>query len=287
MPATESLISGMAFKSPPTVCKLMSDYDKDTELLRRPAAMKQLFDTETKERTTREPMNQPNPEKPRETTMIQDHEQKRDKKMEMLETLITNQANELTNQANELKGMTKNIEAIMLMMMRQNDEPVSAPTTPSAPTTKTLPTTPSHIKEIDYSFMDMAEGNPRSSALGAISISELDADTGARYSTPRLRINKMQPLVDHFRKYEPAFIERIATAARLHGLSRVDELLMVLKSTKSDYGFNENLANAFLWSCLSDENLAADTAGQLESVLIEYLCVQEEELSNWLESCAQ
>ena len=97
----------------------------------------------------------------------------------------------------------------------------------------------------------------------------------------------MQPLVDHFRKYEPAFIERIATAARLHGLARVDERLMVLKSTKSDYGFNENLANAFLWSCLSDENLAADTAGQLESVLIEYFCVQDEELSNWLESCAQ
>ena len=67
-------------------------------------------------------------------------------------------------------------------------------------------------------------------------------------------------------------IESVTRALEKKGVVLASAIAETLKNLKSEFGFNDGLAAAFLWTCISDKEVA-DTADAAVSVLVSFLAV--------------
>ena len=140
--------------------------------------------------------------------------------------------------------------------------------------------------EIDLTMLETPDGDPRAIALSAASIEDVDPETGAHLNTGRIKITRMQQLVELFKKKETEILTKIKAAFGKDGIAFAHEISEILKSLRSDYGFNAGLSSAFLWTCLSDETISEDTSSA-EAALQSFFRTKRRDVKKLFDTCSK
>jgi len=211
---------------------------------------------------------------------------------EALKTTMNNLKTDQETMMTMMKTAHEDLMKTMQTMMKNNEDlktQGNEPTTVSGNDTELeqeLYEDQEEQDEEEDNLLKPGDGSARAQALGIRSLKDIDTATGARMGTERLRITRVQPLLDCITAKDKTLSTDIKALTKLKGILLMDAAAEMIKRFESDYDYNYDLAVTMMWAALSSADLS-DIEGSAANVLKDFLSTADCDVPELYKRCAQ